>query len=200
MDESTKNSSAPEAVKKQMRADLLSKRLQLRPELVEAMSQSICERIALFIEKYDFESVFSYFAFRNEPDLSQLLVFLDEMSVSYPVISQADGDMEFYQWRKPDKLSINKWGISEPVVSAESVPSIPDRKTLILVPSLSLDRYGFRLGYGGGYYDRFLHAYPETQCLGVCFSDFFQEDLPVEAWDRRLNYLCSEKELLKIEE
>ena len=62
--------------------------------------------------------------------------------------------MHFFEWRKDDILRINKYGILEPVKNNYTV--VPD---IILVPLLAYDKFKNRLGYGGGYYDKFLNNY-----------------------------------------
>ena len=61
--------------------------------------------------------------------------------------------MKFYPWKKNDVLTVNKFGILEPIKDKAKIPNI------ILVPMLAFDKDKFRLGYGKGYYDRYLNKY-----------------------------------------
>jgi 5-formyltetrahydrofolate cyclo-ligase len=67
--------------------------------------------------------------------------------------------------------------------------------TLIVVPALAFDRHGFRLGYGGGYYDRLL-AKARCASVGLAFHETLLRTLPREAWDRPVTAVCTEEEML----
>jgi 5-formyltetrahydrofolate cyclo-ligase len=189
-----------EGSKEDLRQKFLSLRQTYKSDELILRSVALSKQIENFLQNKKFESVFSFFSFRNEPDLTSFADKACGLNVSYPVISDKDGEMEFYQWFAGEELTKNKWGIDEPAVFDHSVPSIPDNKTLILVPALSLDLFGCRLGYGGGYYDRFLQAYPESCCLGICFSNEISPDIPTDSWDRRLDYIATEKKIKKRED
>ena len=96
-------------------------------------------------------------------------------------------------------LETSAFGIPEPVLGPDSrllsreELRLPD--TLILVPALAFDRSGFRLGYGGGYYDRLLSA-ASCPCVGLSFHDLLFEDLPHDAWDRPVRAVCTDEILL----
>ena len=68
-------------------------------------------------------------------------------------------------------------------------------ETLIVVPALAFDREGFRLGYGGGYYDRML-ARARCSTVGLAFHELLVPRLPRDAWDRAVGAVCTEEELL----
>jgi 5-formyltetrahydrofolate cyclo-ligase len=70
----------------------------------------------------------------------------------------------------------------------------PDRVDLMLVPAVALDRQGYRLGYGGGYYDR-LRANPlwgNIPTIGIAFDFAYIEALPIDPWDLQLDAVCTE--------
>ncbi len=110
------------------------------------------------------------------------------------------GRMDMIACRGPEELVPSSFGIPEPVLSAESrLLSLRDLsdgdRTLIVVPGLAFDRDGFRLGYGGGYYDRML-ALSRCPGVGLTFHDLLLERLPRDAWDRSVKAVCTEEELL----
>lgn len=109
------------------------------------------------------------------------------------------GAMDFIACTDLKALRMSAFGIPEPVpgpgarlLSREEL-CLPD--TLILVPAMAFDRSGFRLGYGGGYYDRLLSA-ASCLCVGLSFHDLLFEDLPHDAWDRPVRAVCTEEILL----
>ena len=100
--------------------------------------------------------------------------------------------MAFYEWKNKDILKINKYGMLEPeVLTKKEVPDI------MLVPLLAFDKKNNRLGYGGGFYDRYLNKYLNTfkniMTVGIAFSFQRYHKLPVSKDDVKLNYVLTEK-------
>ena len=102
--------------------------------------------------------------------------------------------MNFYKWKKNDILLINKYGIPEPKISKKIVPKI------IFVPLLAFDKYKNRIGYGKGYYDRFLNSYKRKQnkplAVGIAFSFQEHHKLPVNKNDFKLDHIITEKGII----
>jgi 5-formyltetrahydrofolate cyclo-ligase len=116
-----------------------------------------------------------------------------------PVVQKDRGFMEFHQWCAEDGYAKNRYGIREPHLKAGSKALRPDKSTAILLPSVALATDGSRLGYGGGYYDRFLAAYPDTGCLvGVNFAAFVTATLPRDANDRPVAFIATEKGIIPV--
>ena len=99
--------------------------------------------------------------------------------------------MNFFSWKKNEVLYVGKFGILEPI---KSIPKIPD---LILVPILAFDRKKYRLGYGKGFYDRYLNRYlkkfKNIFTAGIAFSFQRHDNLPVSQKDVKLDYIITEK-------
>ena len=99
--------------------------------------------------------------------------------------------MNFYQWKQEDILYVNKFGILEPSKSKKFDPDV------ILVPMLAFDDKRNRLGYGKGFYDRYLakniKSYKKFLTVGVAFSFQKHHKLPVNSNDIRLDYILTEK-------
>ncbi len=114
-----------------------------------------------------------------------------KIKVHLPVISK-NKSMNFYLWNNKDTLKINKYGMLEPFKSSNS--TIPN---IILVPLLAYDNQKNRLGYGGGFYDRYLKKYLKNNknilTIGIAFSFQKYHKLPVDKNDVRLNYILTEK-------
>ena len=109
------------------------------------------------------------------------------------------GVMDFIQCSRLETLVPSAFGIPEPELTSEcrilagEELFMPD--TLIVVPALAFDSRGFRLGYGGGYYDRLL-ASSSCPSVGLAFDEFLLDELPHEAWDRPVQAVCTEEKLL----
>ena len=108
-----------------------------------------------------------------------------------PVIT-GKNSMNFYRWEKYDVLKVNKFGMLEPFKSSKKI--VPN---VMLVPLLAYDNKNNRLGYGGGFYDRYLKRYLKTHnnilTIGIAFSFQKYHKLPVSNNDVKLNYILTEK-------
>ena len=97
--------------------------------------------------------------------------------------------MEIRQYM-PDRPMVSvSFGISEPDLSCPILTQ--DEIDLILVPAVCYDRRGFRLGFGGGYYDRWLSGFSGVT-VGLCRDCVLQEHVPIEDHDRRVEFLLTE--------
>ena len=107
-----------------------------------------------------------------------------------PVIEK-NNMMNFFLWKKNEVLLVNKYGNLEPIKSISETPDV------MLVPILAFDRHKFRLGYGKGYYDRYLEKnlkeYKKIVTVGVAFSFQKHDKLPTDKNDIKLNYILTEK-------
>ena len=118
------------------------------------------------------------------------LKFSKKITTFLPVIKK-NFLMNFYEWKKTDVLKVNKHGILEPLKSKPFTPGI------ILVPLIAYDLSKNRLGYGKGYYDRFLNKCAKKNnriiSVGVAFSFQKYHNLPVNKNDVKLDYIITEK-------
>ena len=113
-----------------------------------------------------------------------------DKNILLPVIEK-NNVMNFFSWKKNNVLLVNKFGILEPVKSKIKIPDI------ILVPILAFDRNKCRLGYGKGFYDRYLNKYlkkfSNILTVGVAFSFQKHHKLPIDKNDVKLDYILTEK-------
>ena len=102
--------------------------------------------------------------------------------------------MDFFKWSKNDPLKINKYGILEPIASKIIYPDI------LLVPLVGYDNDLNRLGYGGGFYDRYIEKIEKIKKvikIGLAFSYQKIKNLPINQYDKKLDFIITEKEILK---
>ena len=102
--------------------------------------------------------------------------------------------MDFYIWSFNDPLIINEKGIPEPYKKLKVYPDV------MIVPLVAFDKNKFRLGYGGGYYDRYINSISKIKKIfkiGFAFS--FQEilKLPVDKYDQKLDAILTDKKIIK---
>ena len=124
---------------------------------------------------------------------SKMSVEKKNFKVSLPIIKK-DNQMNFYSWSKNHPLKINKFGIPEPVSSKVFYPDI------LLVPLVAYDSSLNRLGYGGGYYDRYIEKIEKIKKItkiGLAFSFQKISTIPINQYDKRLDFIVTEKEITK---
>ena len=137
--------------------------------------------------------VAGYWPFREEADPRPLMLALaaKDHPLGLPRIAQRNAPLEFRRWIEGDPMRKNFYEIDEPLASAEIVtPSI------VLLPMLAFDASGYRLGYGGGYYDRtlkMLRAEHKVFAVGIAYAGQEMTDLPRREYDEPLDAVITEK-------
>ena len=116
--------------------------------------------------------------------------YIQHQNLLLPTIKEKNS-MYFSAWKNNEVLKVNKYGILEPFKQIKNVPNI------MLIPLLAFDKKKYRLGYGKGFYDRYLNKYLKTfkniLTVGVAFSFQKHHKLPVNNMDVKLNYILTEK-------
>ncbi len=112
-----------------------------------------------------------------------------------PVVTALDAPLAFRWWRPGDALEPDLAGIPAPLADARGPGAEPGQMTpdLILTPLLAFDRFGGRLGQGGGYYDRTFAALPDAIRIGVAYAGQELERLDLEPHDMRLHGVLTEE-------
>ncbi len=119
-------------------------------------------------------------------------------AVAVPRCADKGISMTFYQITSLDDLEIGLFSVLEPKVDVCKVLDISPYKTpLCIVPGLAFDKAGFRLGYGKGYYDRFLSSFKGVTA-GICYDACMESELVHGKYDRSVDYLFTDKDVLKI--
>ena len=110
---------------------------------------------------------------------------------------QGSGKMVFCRIMSLDDCVKGTYGILEPKKDCQVVRA--DENSLILVPGCAFTRDGLRMGYGGGYYDRYLQMYKEAVTVGYAFEEQLFDAIPSEAHDRRLDFVVTQKDCYEAE-
>lgn len=184
--------------KKSLRKRYLAERAALPVEEKQAIDSGIAQNI-LQSELYArADCIFCYVSTAEEIDTRMVLedAFVSGKTVCVPLCGKG-GSMSARKITAISDLQAGHYGILEPSGTAEEIA--PETIDLILAPALSCDREGYRLGYGGGYYDRFLSR-TKAVCAALCASQRMRESLPHEAFDRRCHYIITEREVLRTDE
>ena len=136
-----------------------------------------------------------YYPSNYEIDDLDILDALDKRNfkISLPIVKK-NNQMNFYSWSKKVPLKINKFGIPEPVSSKIVYPDV------LFVPLVGYDNNLNRLGYGGGFYDRYIEKIDKIKKvtkIGLAFSYQKINAVPINQYDKKLDYIITEKEILR---
>lgn len=121
----------------------------------------------------------------------------DGKAVALPRCLDSDGNMQFYLIKSLSDLSDGMYGIKEPETDIVADDFTCD--SLCVVPGLSFSYEGYRLGYGKGYYDRFLDTFKGLS-VGLCYKECLTDYLPTDRYDKKVNYIISNNTIIKIKE
>ena len=184
--------------KKALRKRYLAERAALSAAQKQGIDRAITENVLQSALYRDAKCVFCYVSTAEEIDTRAILeaALRDGKTVCVPLCGKG-GSMSARKIIAFSDLQSGHYGILEPSDTAEEIA--PEAIDLILAPALSCDREGYRLGYGGGYYDRFLGR-TNAVCAALCASQRMSETLPHEAFDRRCHYIITEREVLRTDE
>jgi 5-formyltetrahydrofolate cyclo-ligase len=175
--------------KNSLRRQLLQQRQALPLAVWHTQSDRICDRLLNCPLVTTARTILAYQSHRQEPSLEYLFIHSNKQ---WGLPRSVDKDLLWHVWQPSEPLVSGKYGILEP--NPESPLLAPDCVDLILVPAVAMDVRGYRLGYGGGYYDR-LRSNPlwrKIPTIGIVFDFADVETLPVEAWDLPLDAVCTE--------
>jgi 5-formyltetrahydrofolate cyclo-ligase len=160
-----------------LRRAALARRQALPPDAIERSSQQLCEQLfqQLPVAEWRWLHLFLPLARHQEPDTWPIIrrIWASGLAVRMAVpVVQPDGiSLKHYELTPDTPLHLSRWGIPEPeAATATEVP--PTAFDAVLVPLLAVDTAGHRVGYGGGFYDRFLaQCGPATQFIGLNVLD-----------------------------
>lgn len=184
--------------KKNIRKKMLKTRQQMNKSKRIEKSREICQRVEKFISEKKLSSVMVFVSMKNEVNTYPLIDRLIEQdkTVLAPVMN--DVTKELLPYRLTDsktELVQNEYAIYEP--NPEFCKLFPAEEIeLVLVPGLAFDRNGYRIGYGGGYYDRFLKYCPDAVWLGLAYENQLVDSIPHEKWDVPVKMIATEKRLI----
>jgi 5-formyltetrahydrofolate cyclo-ligase len=182
-------------LKHQLRLQYKAIRKELGDDTRQRASQAICAHLAAWDVFRSADVILTYMPIRTEVDLRSLWAGFPEKGWLLPrIIPEEDHCMVFHPY-DPDNLIQHSFGMAEP---APYLPQIsPGEIQLVLVPGLAFDRSGWRLGYGGGYFDRFLKDFGGVS-IGVVYQDLLLDSLPHGEHDVPMQWLVTEGGLIHI--
>ena len=170
-------------------------RTQMPPDVKAQLERSVAENLFKLKQYREAETLLVYISKDIEvgTDLIIEQAMRDSKRIAAPRCDTEAVDIDFYYINSRDDLVAGCYGLFEPDV--EKCERVEDfSATLCLVPALAYDREGYRLGFGKGYYDRFLARY-DGFSAGLCYDSCVAEQLPRGEFDRAVDVLVTDKHI-----
>jgi 5-formyltetrahydrofolate cyclo-ligase len=183
--------------KKSLRRALLDKRSSLSFETRRKKDTLLSALLAKSEAFLSCDTLLAYSPIKDEIDVSPLVEKAISMGkrVAFPKCN-VGGKMDFYYVNSLSELSIGAYNIKEPKENCELF--IGRERTICILPALAFDKKGYRLGYGGGYYDRFLERFALTR-IGLVYDEFLFDNLPKNEHDKKADILITEGGVILLE-
>lgn len=158
-----------------------------------AADKIICDRVLALIREKGFETVLCYVSVGSETGTKELITAALEqgLTAGVPLCEKASHKLTFHRISSLDDLRTGAYDIPEPAVNS---PIERFDNAVCIVPGLGFTKDGGRIGYGGGYYDRFLAA-NDVFAVGICYTKQICGELPFDEYDRKMNLIITEGEL-----
>ncbi len=181
--------------KKQLRGEVRRQLTAMDPQELVRGDTALFERFLALPQVREAKTIFAFWGIAGkEPDTKRLIARLVEEGkvIGLPrMLPEHQMEVRRYDPNKP--LVQVGFGISEPGVDCPLLSK--EEIDLILVPAVCYDRQGYRLGFGGGYYDRWLEHFTGFR-VGLCRKAVLQDKVPTEPHDSRVDRLITEEEIL----
>lgn len=179
-----------------LRGRMRSMRRMLPASACEERSARLCERLLALPRITRARTVVGFAAFRKEPDVTRALAQLAQsgVAIGLPRIEQK-GALSLRVHVPGETLIENRFGLREPSADAERIEL--SRVDAIVVPALCFDARGYRIGYGGGYYDRLLPGLAQAASIGVCYDHELLGELPVTHGDVAVHAIVTDQRELE---
>lgn len=169
-------------------------RREMPPELKSQRDEKILHKLTALPVYKSCDTVLTYVSTDIEADTHGLIqrAFDDGKHVAVPRCVTGTRDMVFYEIHSFDDLEAGSFSVYEPVPErCEPVRNL--RRAICIVPALAYDRYGYRLGYGKGYYDRFLSAHSDIFKIGIGYCCCTETKFSHGRYDIPVDFLITEK-------
>jgi len=181
-----------DCLKKELRQEYKSRRESISITEKSSFDADICKNI---IDSDVFKAanvILIYYPIGSEINISPIAEAALSLgkAVAYPVCDTEKHTLTFKYVSSLTELVVDKYSIPAPPESAQVFSG--DRRAMCIVPALSVDKQGFRLGYGGGYYDRFLSGF-EGHSVAAVYYSLIADELPRDKYDIPVELIATER-------
>ena len=177
--------------KKEIREKYIHKRLKLTEEERSVSNEIIFNKLIKLDLFKKCECVLTYVSTKTEVDTKSLIEYslMKGKTVAVPRCEKDTNKMTFYRIVSLNDLEKGNFNILEPDRFCSEF--VDFENALCIVPGLVFDKNGYRVGYGKGYFDRFLNE-NDIPSIGLCRKDFIVDDLPVEGFDKAVDFVLTD--------
>ena len=177
--------------KKEIRKSLKEKRKNISKEKKIILDKAISARI---IDSDYFKNAQQILVFSSTDDEFDTKLIIESCrnenkKVFYPLCTDSNGNMKFFQVNSFKDLALGMYGIYEP--KPYCIEYKPQENDVIIVPCLSVDKNGYRIGYGKGYYDRFLKDFNGVS-ICPCYEELVANTLPTDKYDIKVKIIMTQ--------
>lgn len=180
--------------KKEIRAEVKKYRREATAEQIQRHSDLICEKFLALPEYKETDTVFAYMDCKNEVQTRKVIeqCWKDQKTVAVPKVF---GEiMKYYVISSYDDLEDGYFGIQEP--KHEKLQEIVCEDGLMILPGVAFDVNRHRVGYGGGFYDRYLEAHQDMRKIAFAFEFQIFESVPFEVFDKQPEKIITENRII----
>ncbi len=184
-------------IKNIIRSEAKEYRNNLDIQSKSEFDQKICQKLLSLDQIKNANTVLCYMSTPIEVDTLRFIEKLLECEkiVAVPRCIEGTRNMEFYCISSLEQTEKHTFGVMEPIVSqCEKLRDF--RNSVCIIPGLCFDLEGYRLGYGKGYYDRFLSAFRGCK-IGICYDECVKDKLPHGFFDVSADIVITEKRHIK---
>ncbi len=181
-------------LKNELRREYKEKRRSLPIEAKSKRDEAICKYVINMVSFRYAKSILMYAPMADEIDVMPIAkeAMRRGKKVYFPRCHKETKTMTYKMVSDLSELAPDAYGIMAPPESAEDYAPANNGASLCLIPGLIYDKYGYRVGYGGGYYDRFLTSYKGCTA-GIIYSDFIIDKVPRGHFDMKLDIMITER-------
>ncbi len=185
-------------IKKKLRSQAREMRRSMSPEVKQTLDRKIKNKLLNLWAVREAETVLCYVSTEIEVDTREFIEALLQMGkrVAVPRCEGGESEMNFYYINSLSELSSGSFGVDEPDPQKHIMVG-NTKNSVCVVPAFMFDKNGYRLGYGKGYYDRYLSRY-SGGTIGICYEDNLQGELFHGKYDRAVDLVVTDKEIITI--
>lgn len=189
--------SMEKSTKKQIRREMIKKRKTLTKE-EQIKSAKACTKKVLEMEVFQkAKAILVYLSYQGEMMTDYLI---DEARRQGKVVAAPTvlgQEMEFYTFSSREELFPERHGILEPVANEERKISQKDEETLVIMPGVAFDEERNRVGYGGGFYDRYFKRHPNLSKIAIAYEFQIIDFVPAEEFDEKPDWIVTEDRVIE---
>lgn len=183
-----------------LRREYLGKRRAFDSERKALLDSAVCRNLLRSGLYSECDALLAYYPSQRLGEINILPILeaalADGKALALPVCNKKNGEnhMDFHRVYSLDCLTLGSFSIPEPPQDSEIIDIDAFRSTLCILPGIVFDTEGYRIGYGGGYYDRFLAESPKVKTVGLIITDFTVDTLPHGEFDIPADIIINETE------